>query len=126
MGISAPTKSSINHLKKYLWQNIIIFSSIQKNHLFLLKNEQRRNVYFKLFFLLNFQCLTYSAVMFKFTEKLLTTTTKVVCEPASDQGDDETNAIVPDLKPLHSNSEAIPLDEKISVKYPWRYRVLLS
>ena len=125
MGISAPTKSSINHLKKYLWQNIIIFSSIQKNHLFLLKNEQRRNVYFKLFFLLNFQCLTYSAVMFRFTEKLLTTTTKV-CESASDQRDDETNAIVPDLKSLHSNSMVIPLDEKISVKYSWRYRVLLS
>ena len=52
--------------------------------------------------------------MFRFTEKLLTTTTKVVCEPASDQGDVETKPMVPALKPLHSNSEEIPVDEKIS------------
>ena len=52
--------------------------------------------------------------MFRFTEKLLTTTTKVVYEPASDQGDVETKPMVPALKPLHSNSDEIPLDEKIS------------
>ena len=51
-------------------------------------------------------------MIFRFTEKLLTITTKVVGEPASDQGDVETNAMVPALKPLHSNS--LPLDEKIS------------
>ena len=52
--------------------------------------------------------------MFRFTEKLLTTTTKVVYEPASDQGDVETKPMVPALKPLHYNSEEIPVDEKIS------------